>query len=42
MSNSELIEETALKRSMAGAFILALWGIAMAVVSDSGVIKKTP
>jgi len=38
MGNSELIEEKALKRSMVGAFVLAVWGITMAVVSDSGVI----
>ena len=38
MKNSDVIEEIALKRSMAGAIILAMWGIVMAVVSDSGVI----
>ena len=38
MKNSDVIEEIALKRSMVGAFILAMWGIVMAVVSDSGVI----
>ena len=38
MNNSDLIEEKALKTSMVGAFLLAVWGIIMAVVSDSGVI----
>jgi len=38
MNNSDLIEERALKRSMVGAFLLAVWGIVMAVVADSGVI----
>jgi predicted Co/Zn/Cd cation transporter (cation efflux family) len=33
-----LIEEKALKRSMVGAFLLAVWGIVMASVSGSGVI----
>jgi predicted Co/Zn/Cd cation transporter (cation efflux family) len=38
MDNSDLIEEKALKISMVGAFLLAVWGIVMAVVADSGVI----
>ena len=38
MNKKNLIEEKALKRSMVGAFILAVWGIAMASVSGSGVI----
>ncbi len=38
MSNLNLIEEKALKRSMVGAFILAVWGIVMASVSGSSVI----
>ena len=38
MKKSELVEENALKTSMVGAFLLAVWGIAMAVVADSGVI----
>jgi predicted Co/Zn/Cd cation transporter (cation efflux family) len=38
MSNLNLIEEKALKRSMVGAFILAVWGIMMASVSGSSVI----
>jgi len=31
MNKKVLIEEKALKRSMVGAFVLAVWGIAMAV-----------
>jgi len=38
MNNSTLIEEKALKKSMVGAFVLAVWGIVMAFVADSGVI----
>ena len=38
MSNLNLIEEKALKRSMVGAFLLAVWGIVMASVSGSSVI----
>jgi len=38
MDKSNLIEEKALKRSMVGAFLLAVWGIVMAVAADSGVI----
>lgn len=38
MNKKNFIEEKALKRSMVGAFILAVWGIAMASVSGSGVI----
>ena len=38
MKKTELVEEKALKTSMVGAFLLAVWGIVMAVVSDSGVI----
>ena len=38
MNNTEGIEENVLKVSMGGAFLLAVWGIVMAVVSDSGVI----
>ena len=38
MNKKNLIEEKALKRSVVGAFILAVWGIAMASVSGSGVI----
>jgi predicted Co/Zn/Cd cation transporter (cation efflux family) len=38
MNNKNLIEEKALKRSMVGALLLAVWGIAMASVSGSSVI----
>jgi len=38
MNDKNLIEEKALKRSMVGAFVLAIWGIAMAGVSGSSVI----
>lgn len=38
MNNKNLIEEKALKRSMVGAFVLAVWGLAMAAVSGSSVI----
>ena len=38
MEDKKIIEEQALKRCMIGAFFLALWGIAMAVVTDSSVI----
>jgi len=38
MSNSDMIEEKALKRSMVGALLLAVWGIVMAAVSGSSVI----
>jgi predicted Co/Zn/Cd cation transporter (cation efflux family) len=38
MKNKNLIEEKALKRSMVGAFLLAVWGLVMASVSGSGVI----
>ena len=38
MNNMALIEEKALKRSMVGAFLLAIWGIVMASVSGSSVI----
>ena len=38
MSKSILIEEKALKKSMLGAFILAIWGIVMASVSGSSVL----
>lgn len=38
MSNLNLIEEKALKRSMVGALLLAVWGIVMASVSGSSVI----
>jgi predicted Co/Zn/Cd cation transporter (cation efflux family) len=38
MNNKGLIEEKALKRSMIGAFLLAVWGIVMASVSGSSVI----
>ena len=38
MNSMNLIEEKALKRSMVGAFLLAVWGIVMASVSGSGVI----
>ena len=38
MNKKVLIEEKALKRSMVGAFVLAVWGIAMAGVSGSSVI----
>ena len=38
MNTDTLIEEKALKRSMAGAFLLAVWGIVMASVSGSSVI----
>jgi len=38
MKSQISIEEKALKRSMIGAFILAIWGVAMAWVSDSNAI----
>ena len=38
MNTEALIEEKALKRSMVGAFLLAVWGIVMASVSGSSVI----
>jgi len=38
MNKNILIEEKALKRSMVGAFLLAVWGIAMAGVSGSSFI----
>ena len=38
MSRTTLNEEKALKRSMYGALVLAVWGIVMAAVSQSGVI----
>jgi len=38
MNHKGLIEEKALKRSMIGAFLLAVWGIVMASVSGSSVI----
>jgi predicted Co/Zn/Cd cation transporter (cation efflux family) len=38
MIEKGLNEERVLKKSMIGAFLLAVWGIVMAVVSDSGVI----
>ena len=38
MNKKVLIEEKALKRSMVGALLLAVWGIAMASVSGSSVI----
>ena len=38
MNKKVLIEAKALKRSMVGAFVLAVWGIAMAGVSGSSVI----
>jgi len=38
MNKKNLIEEKALKRSMVGAFLLAVWGIVMASVSGSSVI----
>jgi len=38
MTESNRVEEKALKVSMIGASILAVWGIAMAAVSDSGII----
>ena len=43
MNKNILIEEKALKRSMVGAFLLAVWGIAMAGVSGSVLfLLKTP
>ncbi len=38
MNTKALIEEKMLKRSMVGAFLLAVWGIVMASVSGSSVI----
>jgi predicted Co/Zn/Cd cation transporter (cation efflux family) len=38
MNQTNLIEEKALKRSMVGALLLAVWGIVMAAVSGSSVI----
>lgn len=38
MNDSILIEEKALKKSMIGAFLLAVWGIVMASISNSGAI----
>jgi len=38
MSNLILMEEKALKQSMVGAIVLAVWGIVMAAVSGSSVI----
>ena len=38
MNTQTLIEEKALKRSMVGAFLLAVWGIVMASASGSSVI----
>jgi len=38
MNDQAQIEEKALKKSMIGAFILAIWGIAMAAVASSGAI----
>ncbi|MBT8339880.1 MAG: cation transporter [Desulfatitalea sp.] len=38
MNQQFRIEEMALKRSMVGAFLLAVWGIAMAVASHSGAV----
>jgi len=38
MNDQNLNEEKTLKKSMVGALLLAIWGIAMAAVSSSGVI----
>jgi predicted Co/Zn/Cd cation transporter (cation efflux family) len=38
MNDSHLVEEKALKKSMIGAFLLAVWGIVMASLSHSGAI----
>lgn len=38
MRDQNVIEERVLKRSMAGAFLLAVWGIVMAVISNSGIV----
>jgi len=38
MKSKITVEEKALKRSMIGAFLLAIWGVAMAWVSDSNAI----
>ena len=38
MDNQNRIEEKALKYSMAGAFLLAIWGIIMAVIASSNAI----
>jgi len=38
MNDKNIIEESALKKLMVGALLLAVWGIVMAVASDSSVI----
>jgi len=38
MKSKTTVEEKALKRSMIGAFILAIWGVTMAWVSDSSAV----
>ncbi len=38
MSKSISVEEKALKKSMAGALLLAVWGLVMAGVSGSSVV----
>jgi predicted Co/Zn/Cd cation transporter (cation efflux family) len=38
MSDKSQVEEKALKKSMVGAFCLAVWGIVMAGISGSGAV----
>lgn len=38
MSEQSRIEENALKKSMVGALVLAVWGLVMAAMSKSGAV----